>query len=129
HFAPAAAADDFLKGQTVRIYVGYSPGGGYDAYARMLAPLLEKKTGATVVIENRPGGGGLTALNQLVREKPDGTTMMMLNGEAAIMAQLTKQPGVAFDMTKVSNLGRVAQEQHFMLVNPKIKGSLKDIVA
>ena len=129
---PLALAQDAsmpLKGETVRIYVGYSPGGGYDAYARMLAPLLEKKTGATVVVENRPGGGGLTALNQLVREKPDGLAMMMLNGEAAIMAQLTKQPGVSFDMTKVSNLARVAHEQHFVLVNSKMPDSLKDIIA
>src|SRR5215203_5772083 len=87
-FAPAGAQDAGmpLKGETVRIYVGFSPGGGYDAYARMLAPHFEKKTGATVVVENRPGGGGLTALNQLVRAKADGTNMMMLNGEGAIMA-------------------------------------------
>ena len=43
--AQAASAQDpgaFLKGQTVRFIVGYSPGGGYDAYARMLAPHFEK---------------------------------------------------------------------------------------
>jgi len=129
--SPAGAQDAAmpLKGQTVRIFVGYSPGGGYDAYARMLAPYFEKKTGATVVVENRPGGGGLTALNQLVREPADGTAMMMLNGEAAIMAQLTKQPGVSFDMTQIGNLARVAHEQHFVLVNPNMPGSLKDIIA
>ncbi len=127
--ANAQDAGAFLKGQTVRIYVGFSPGGGYDAYARMLAPHFEKKTGATVVVENRPGGGGLTALNQLVREKPDGLAMMMLNGESAILGQITKQPGVAFDMTKVSNLARVAHEQHFLLVNPNMPNSLKEIIA
>jgi len=129
--SPAAAQDANmpLKGETVRIYVGFSPGGGYDAYARMLAPHFEKKTGATVVVDNRPGGGGLTALNQLVREKPDGLAMMMLNGESAILGQITKQPGVAFDMAKVSNLARVAHEQHFLLVGPNMPDSLKDIIA
>ena len=119
-FAPAGAQDASmpLKGETVRIYVGFSPGGGYDAYARMLAPHFEKKTGATVVVENRPGGGGLTALNQLIRAKPDGTSMMMLNGEGAIMAQLVKQDGVAYDMTKVNTLAHVAHEQHLVLVRP-----------
>src|SRR5215216_6044573 len=106
----------FLKGETVRFYVGFSPGGGYDLYARMLAPHFERLSGATVVVENRPGGGGLTALNQLVRNKPDGLSMMMLNGESAVLSQLTKQPGVAFDMTQVSIYGRVALEQHFFLV-------------
>jgi tripartite-type tricarboxylate transporter receptor subunit TctC len=127
---PAAQAQDgFLKGETVRFVVGYSPGGGYDTYARMLAPHFEKATGATVIVENKPGGGGTTSLNQTVRAKPDGLTMQMLNGEGMVMAQLTKQPGVAFDMAKVSILGRVAEEPHFFLVNPSLPDSLKEIVA
>jgi tripartite-type tricarboxylate transporter receptor subunit TctC len=95
----------------------------------MLAPHFEKKTGATVVVDNRPGGGGLTALNQLMREKPDGLAMMMLNGESAILGQITKQPGVSFDMAKVTNLARVAHEQHFLLVNPTMPDKLQDIIA
>jgi tripartite-type tricarboxylate transporter receptor subunit TctC len=127
--APAQAQDGFLKGQTVRFIVGYSPGGGYDTYARMLAPHFEKLTGATVVVENRPGGGGTTSLNQTFRAKPDGLLMQMLNGEGMVMAQLTKQPGVNFDMAKVSVLARVAEEPHFFLVNPKLPDTLKEIVA
>jgi tripartite-type tricarboxylate transporter receptor subunit TctC len=131
HLAPASAQDPgaFLKGETVRFVVGYSPGGGYDSYARMLAPHFEKRTGATVIVENKPGGGGTTSLNQTVRAKPDGLTMQMLNGEGMIMAQLTKQPGVAFDMAKVSVYGRVAEEPHFFLVNPKYPDTLKELVA
>lgn len=130
-FAPAQAEDAaaYFKGKTVHFVVGYSPGGGYDSYARMLAPLFEKRTGATVVVENKPGGGGSTALNQLVRGKPDGLSFQMLNGEAAIISQLTGQPGVSYDMAKVSILARVAEEAHFMLVNPKLPDSLKDIIA
>jgi tripartite-type tricarboxylate transporter receptor subunit TctC len=129
--APVCAQEPggFLKGETVRFYVGFSAGGGYDAYARMLAPHFEKRTGATVVVENRPGGTGLTALNQLVRNKPDGLTMMVLNGEGAIMAQLTGQQGVAFDMAKVGVLGRITDEQHLFLVRPGLPDSLKEIIA
>jgi tripartite-type tricarboxylate transporter receptor subunit TctC len=49
-FAPADAQDAGmpLKGETVRIYVGFSPGGGYDAYARMLAPVFFSKCGASM---------------------------------------------------------------------------------
>jgi tripartite-type tricarboxylate transporter receptor subunit TctC len=124
-----AAEGDWLKGQTVRFVVGYSPGGGYDAYARMLAPHFEKRTGATVVVENKPGGGGMTATNQLVRGKPDGLTMQVLNGESAIMWQLIKQTGVAYDMTKVALLGRIQAEPHVMVVNPSLPDTLKEIVA
>ena len=132
--APATqlrAADEgvWLKGQTVRFVVGYSPGGGYDTYARMLAPHFEKRTGATVVVENKPGGGGMTALNQLVRGKPDGLTMQVLNGESSIMWQLTKQTGVAYDMTKVALLGRIQAEPHFFLAHPSLPDTLKEIAA
>jgi tripartite-type tricarboxylate transporter receptor subunit TctC len=127
--AQAQNAGAFLKGETVRFIVGYSPGGGYDALARMLAPHFEKATGATVVVENRPGAGGATALNQLSRGKPDGLSMQMLNGEAALIAQLTKQPGVAYDMSKVSIYGRVAHEQHMVIVRPGLPDTLKEIIA
>ena len=125
----AQGTADFYRGKTVTLTVGYSAGGGYDTYARMLAPHFEKLTGATVVVENKPGGGGMTALNQLVRGNPDGLSMQVLNGESAIMWQLLKQTGVAYDMTKVSMLGRIQEEPHFFLVNPKLPDSLKEIVA
>ncbi|HZA50560.1 MAG TPA: tripartite tricarboxylate transporter substrate-binding protein [Myxococcaceae bacterium] len=127
--ASASNKGAFLKGKTVHFYVGFSPGGGYDLYARTLAPHFERLTGATVVVENRTGGGGLTALNQLVRNKPDGLSMMMLNGESAVLSQLTHQPGVAFDMTKVSIFGRVAHEQHLFLVRPGFAEDLKKLAA
>jgi tripartite-type tricarboxylate transporter receptor subunit TctC len=126
--APVRAEDNFLKGQTVHFIVGYSAGGGYDTYARMLAPFFEKHTGATVVVENKPGGGGMTATNQLVRGKPDGLSMQVLNGESAIMWQLVGETGVAYDMSKVSVLAGIQHEPHFMLVNSKWPDSLKEIV-
>src|SRR3546814_18963356 len=65
--APAAAetAAEFYQGKVVKLVVGYGPGGGYDLYARMLAPHLERSLGATVVVENRTGGGGLVVISQL----------------------------------------------------------------
>lgn len=107
----------FYKGQTLRIIVGYSPGGGYDTYARMLAPHFEKKLGATVVVENKPGGAGLNALNSLVREKPDGLRMMLLNAEGALLAQLIDQPGTRFDISKLGFLGRVSYENRVLLAS------------
>ena len=73
--ASSAAAQEseqaFFAGKTVRFVVGFGPGGGYDAYARMLAPYLSKTLGATVIVENRPGAGGLLALNGLYIAPPD----------------------------------------------------------
>ena len=71
----AARAQDaeraFFSGKTVRLVVGFGPGGGYDAYARMIAPYLSRALGGSVVVENQPGAGGLVALNRLYTAPPD----------------------------------------------------------
>ena len=65
----------YYQGKTVRIVVGYGPGGGYDIYARMIGTYIGKALGATVVVENQPGAGGLTALNRIYSAPPDGLLM------------------------------------------------------
>ena len=104
----AAHASDYYKGKVVRIVVGYGPGGGYDSYSRLMAPKLEKELGATVVVENRPGGGGLLALNQVYKAAGDGLTLMLVNGSAAGLGQITQRPGVRFDLSKLKYIARVA---------------------
>jgi tripartite-type tricarboxylate transporter receptor subunit TctC len=94
----------FFAGKTLRFVVGYGPGGGYDAYARMLAPYLSKNLGATVIVENRPGAGGLLALNGVYAAPADGLTVMIVNGTGAAFAQLTDQQGARFDLGKLGYL-------------------------
>lgn len=114
----AALADEseFFKGKTIRFVVGFGPGGGYDLYARMIAPPLSKQLGGTVVVENQPGAGGITALNRVYTSPPDGLTLMIANGSGAALAQLSNQPGVRFDITKVGHLGTVSIEPWVWLV-------------
>lgn len=109
----------FFTGKTVRLIVGYGPGGGYDAYARMIAPTLAKELGASVVVENQPGAGGLIALNRLYTAPPDGLTMMIVNGTGAALAQLTEQSGARFDLGKVGYLGTVSASPWMWLAGPK----------
>lgn len=104
-FAHAQDAADYYKGEVVKIVVGFNPGGGYDEYARMIAPELEKRIGATVVVENQPGGGGLLALNRLA-QNGDDKTIMLVSSESAALAQLTDRPGARFDLGKLTWLGR-----------------------
>lgn len=110
---------DFYKGKVIKLIVGYGPGGGYDTYARLLSPWIERETGATVVVENHSGGGGLVALNQVYREKPDGLTIMLVNGQGAALAQLLNMDGVRFDLLQVQWLARVAAEPLVMLLSKK----------
>jgi tripartite-type tricarboxylate transporter receptor subunit TctC len=110
------AEESFFKGKTVRIVVGYGPGGGYDVYARMIAPYLGKTLGATIVVENQPGAGGLTALNRTYTAPPDGLTMMIVNGAGAALAQLVEQSSVRYDLGKLGHLGTVSASRWIWLV-------------
>ena len=105
---PAAAQESeqaFFASKTVRLIVGFGPGGGYDSYARMLAPYLSRTLNASVIVENRPGAGGLVALNGVYMAPADGLTIMIVNGTGAAYSQLTDQQGARYDLAK---LGYVA---------------------
>ena len=116
HAQDAEAA--YFKGKTIRLVVGYGPGGGYDAYARMIAPHLSKALGASVVVENQPGAGGLVALNRIYAAPPDGLTMMIVNGTGAALSQLTEQSGMRFDLGELGYLGTVSASPWMWLVGP-----------
>jgi len=105
--APATAAE-FYRGKTVRILVGSPPGGGYDVYARLVAPALAAKLGATVLVENKDGNGGLAALAALLVRPADGLTLMSGSAEAAILSQMLARPGATWDVTRLNWLARMA---------------------
>lgn len=113
-----SAAQSFFHGKTVKILVGYSPGGGYDVYAHMIAPYLAKELGSTVIVDNEPGAGGLRALDNLYAMEPDGLTIMLVKGNAALMAQLTDQPGVRYDLAKFTYLGGTGASPEVWLSSP-----------
>ena len=69
----------FYNSKTVNLVVGGAPGGGFDAYARILAPIFEDLTGGKVVISNVDGGGGRAALRAIAEAKPDGLTMGLVS--------------------------------------------------
>jgi tripartite-type tricarboxylate transporter receptor subunit TctC len=117
--ATAQTSEEFYKGKTIRLVVGYGPGGGYDVYARMISPYIGKALGANVVVENQPGAGGITALNRIATTPPDGLTIMIVNGLGAALAQLTDQAGVRYDLAKLTHLGTVSASPWVWLVGPQ----------
>jgi tripartite-type tricarboxylate transporter receptor subunit TctC len=119
---PAAAQEDaaaFYKGKTVRFIVGLGVGGGFDAYARMIAPYLSRELNATVIVENQPGAGGLLALNQIAVAQPDGLRLMIVNGTPAALGQLLGQENLRYDLTKLEHLGVISAYPWVWLAGPK----------
>jgi len=82
------------SGNSVRILVGFPPGGGTDAIARTLAEKLKDELGANVVVENRPGAGGQIAAQALKSAAPDGTTFFISHDHTiSILPLVLKNPG------------------------------------
>lgn len=94
-FTGAAQAQN----NTVRLLVGFPPGGGTDAIARMLAEKLKDQLGAPVIVDNRAGAGGQIAAQVLKTSHPDGTTFFLTHDHTiSILPQVVKNPG--FDPAK-----------------------------
>ena len=82
----------------IRLLVGFPPGGGTDAIARLLADKLKDRLGAPVVVENRPGAGGQIAARALKAAPADGTTLFLTHDHTiSILPQVVKNPGFAPD--------------------------------
>lgn len=108
----AAGGCEMYAGETVTWVVPYTPGGGYDSYSRMIAPYLAEQLGATVVVENEPGAGGLLAINNLTTAEPDGTRIAIMNAVGVGGASIAGAEGVQFELDQLSYLGRVGASGH-----------------
>lgn len=101
------AQTSFFEGKTVRILVGFSPGGSYDLWARLIAHHMSKHIpgNPTFVVQNMTGGGSMIAANYIYNvAKPDGLTFGVVT-PALYMEQLAGRKEVQFDWGKYSWVG------------------------
>jgi tripartite-type tricarboxylate transporter receptor subunit TctC len=112
---PVAAQSDFFKGRTVTYVVATAPGGGYDAYGRLIAKYMERELGAKIVISNVPGAGHIVGANQVYNARPDGLTIGTFN-TGLIYSQILKLEGVRFDLRKMSWIGKAASDGRALVV-------------
>ena len=127
----SAGAADFYKGKTVRMVVSSSPGGGYDTYARYIARHLHRHLPGTprMIVENRPGAGGLVAGNYIYHSsRQDGTEILHIGG-SSVIKQLTGISQVRFDARQFQYIGAPYAEATVLVVT-KASGitSLADIL-
>jgi tripartite-type tricarboxylate transporter receptor subunit TctC len=95
--APAMALAQAYPSKPLRLVVPYSPGGGADNAARILAIRLSTTLGQTVVIDNRPGGSGMIGAQAVAQAEPDGYTVLYDASAFAVNPALRK---MAFDPAK-----------------------------
>ncbi|MEX0693871.1 MAG: tripartite tricarboxylate transporter substrate-binding protein [Rhodospirillales bacterium] len=117
--SPAVSVADNYPNQTVKIIVGYNPGGGTDTIARTVADALSKKWNSQVIVENRPGAAGAIGVRTLKSADPDGYTLGMWStsdvGNAAV------QEGLNYDLVEdFVAISQIAFGSTVLVVNSKL---------
>ena len=114
--APMAAQEDavsdFYQGRQVRLLIGYSAGGGYDTYARLLARHLGRHIpgNPTIVPQNMPGAGSLTLANFLYNVAPKDGSVIGTFARGMAMEPLLAGEGTRFDATQFAWIGSLNNE-------------------
>jgi tripartite-type tricarboxylate transporter receptor subunit TctC len=110
--APAKAAAPFYEGKSIRVIVGFSAGGGFDTYSRVIGRHMGRHIpgNPSLVVENMPGAASLVAANHVYNvAKPDGLTMLNFHGNQVIN-QVIGKPGIEFDARKFEYIGIPTQD-------------------
>jgi tripartite-type tricarboxylate transporter receptor subunit TctC len=116
----ADEVEDFYKGQTIRVVIGHSAGGGYDLYARLLSKHLRKHIPGqpTIVPQNMTGAGGLRVTNYLYTAAPkDGTVIGTFSRSIPTMPLLA--PPGTFDARRFTWLGSMSGDTSLCLSGGK----------
>jgi tripartite-type tricarboxylate transporter receptor subunit TctC len=102
-----AAGDQTYPSKPIRIVVGYAPGGVADITARLMAQKLSIALGQQVIVDNRPGAGGIIAGETVAKADPDGHTLLHINyGNAVSVALFKSLPyNIERDFVPISPMG------------------------
>jgi tripartite-type tricarboxylate transporter receptor subunit TctC len=116
--ATSAVASDDYPNRPITLIVPFSAGGNLDTSTRLIARLLTEKLGQTVVVDNKPGAGGIVGMEVGATAKPDGYTIITSsNGQMATYQWLYKK--LTFDPAKSFTAIRAgASTPYLMLFNP-----------
>jgi tripartite-type tricarboxylate transporter receptor subunit TctC len=109
---PAHAQEDFYKGKTITIVVGFSPAGGYDVNARALARHIGKHIPGNpgVIVQNMPGAGSLTSVRHLDGNAPKDGTVMDIFNPGLVTQSIVAPEKVNVDFRKVAWVGIITPD-------------------
>ncbi|MBY0270078.1 MAG: tripartite tricarboxylate transporter substrate binding protein [Burkholderiales bacterium] len=123
------AAAQTYPSKTVRMIVGYPPGGPTDLIARIVAQKLSESWGQQVIVDNRPGASGMIGAELTVRAAPDGYTLLMVPVTYAVTPSL--YPKMSYDAAKdLAPVAQVAAAPFILVVHPTLPvKTVKELIA
>jgi tripartite-type tricarboxylate transporter receptor subunit TctC len=122
-------AQGALSSRPITLVVPFAAGGGVDTVARLLGEQLSEKLQQKIVIENRPGGGGMIGIESVARAAPDGHTILLMDVAAVLIKWLHKS--VAFDVVgDFAPIAKVANAQMVLFANSTLPANnVSELVA
>ena len=126
--ASAAIAQEQYPLRPVRVVVAFAPGGGTDIVARSLATRLSARFGQQFVVDNRPGGGGITGIELVAKAQSDGHTLLVVSSSFAANAALRK---TSYDpINGFQPISLLTRQALLMLVHPSVPvTNVKELIA
>jgi tripartite-type tricarboxylate transporter receptor subunit TctC len=95
-----------LLNKPITLIVPFAAGGNLDIVARVLAPALAKQLGQSVVVQNKPGAGGVVGVTEVSRAEPDGSTLLVTTPNAITVAP--KMVATQYSIASFSSVGVIA---------------------
>ena len=126
--ASAAAHAQHYPSKPIRLVVGFTPGGGVDINARLLAPKLTEYLGQNVIVDNRPGAGTNIANEFVAHAPPDGYTLLV--NTAAVVINLSLYKKVNFELKDFAPVSVFSESPNILTVHPSLPvKTVKDLIA
>jgi tripartite-type tricarboxylate transporter receptor subunit TctC len=123
-----AASAQGYPSRSVRVLVGFTPGGGTDIMARFLAPKLAEYLGQPFVVENRPGATTNIASDLVAKSAPDGYTLLFTTSALAINMSLYKN--LSFDALRdFAPISVFANSPNLLVVHPSAPSTVAELLA
>ena len=116
--APAVARAQGFPNRPIRLIVGFPPGGGADAFARLVGPYLTERLGRPIVVENRSGANGLLATEFVSKATPDGHTLLLSTSSAMVAAPLSTPNMPVNPIRDLTHISMATESEFVMLVAP-----------
>ncbi|MFZ0844346.1 MAG: tripartite tricarboxylate transporter substrate binding protein [Pseudolabrys sp.] len=124
----SASAEDF-PARPIHLIIAFGPGGGSDIIGRILADSMQTKLGQPIVVENKPGAGGILGNDYVARAAPDGYTLGVMTAGQAIAAVTNKNMPHDF-LTAFAPVGMVATASLMIVTRPDFPANnVKELVA
>jgi len=112
----------------IRFIVSFPPGGSSDLIARAIAPRMGDRLGQPVVVENRPGAGGMIGVDAVAKAPPDGYTIG-LAAAGALSSNISLYPSMPFHPEKdLAPISMLAMIPFFLIAHPSQASSLKELI-